>query len=44
MNDTNVDITSLYVYQTSKILFFFFFYFKNNTEKVKKEGNLIIEY
>ena len=44
MNDTNVDITSLYVYQTSKILFFFFFYIKNNTEKVKKEGNLIIEY
>jgi len=44
MNDTNVDITSLYVYQTSKIFFFFFFYIKNNTEKVKKEGNLIIEY
>jgi len=44
MNDTNVDITSLYVYQTSKILFFFFFFIKNNREKVKKEGNLIIEY
>jgi len=44
MNDTNVDITSLYVYQTSKILFFFFFFFKKNKEKVKKEGNLIIEY